>query len=193
MANTCSPFSSKRFPRSVFLFLALFLTSSCSFYYSPTRVPPRIALLNPLNDWLYRGPQPEEKEFEKLKQKGIKTVVNFRDEPKWIEWEKSKVEALGMKYVNLPWNIMKPADPKLMDRFFEVLSDPKNQPVFFHCKHGRDRSGVMATLALMRYEELSETEAREVALGTIHPHLRYQPFVNQKINFFVEHLRKKNR
>lgn len=185
MRNTLSSLFNLRSHRSRFaLALLLLLSSSCVLNYKPL---PDARLLTPLNDWLYRGAQPKkEQDFTQLKEVGIRTVVDFRDEPKWIQWEKQKVEALGMTYVSLPWSITGRVGPELLDRFFEILDNPRNRPVFFHCKHGRDRTGVMATLALMRYEKLSEEEARELALETILPHLRYRMFVNQKIDFFLK-------
>ena len=179
----------KPLSRIVPILLVPILFLSCSSIEGPTLRSHPVPLLNPLNDWLYRGPQPGENDFLQIRKKGIHTVINFRHEPKWIEWERGKVEALGMKYVSLPWSITKSVKPELLDQFFEVLDDPKNRPIFFHCHHGRDRSGVMATLAFMRYEKLSESQAREMALETIRPHLRYRLFVNQKIDFFVKYLR----
>ena len=170
--------------------VTVFFSFSQPLLYAASDDPPLYA---PLNDWLYRGGQPSDKGFEKLKKAGIRTVVNFRNEGKWIHSEKQKVEALRMKYVSLPWNIMRPVKPELLDEFFKVLDDPKNRSVFFHCEHGRDRSGVMATLALMRYEGLSEEEARGQALETIHPHFRYLYFVNQKIKFFLKERKDKIR
>lgn len=38
--------------------------------------------------------------------------------------------------------------PAEVKRFFEVLADPNNLPVLFHCAHGKDRTGVMAALVL---------------------------------------------
>ena len=146
----------------------------------------RVPTPNPLNDWLYRGAQPGESDFAMLKKKGIRTVVNFRNEPGWVEWERKKVEEAGMKYVSLPWSITRSVKPELLDDFFKVLDEPENRPVFFHCKHGRDRSGVMSVLALMRYEKMSEKEAREFTFETVRPHLRYLPFINQKIKFFLK-------
>jgi len=142
--------------------------------------------VSPVNDWLYRGPQPAEDFLAALRHKGIKTVVDFRDEPILNEREKKGAESLGMKYVGLPWNIKEPVDPALLDRFFEVLDERENRPVFMHCKHGRDRTGVMATLALMRYERLSEGAARGIALETIHPTPLRQGDVNEKIKFFLK-------
>lgn len=178
MRNTLS---SLRKPSLVFLSLLL---AACSFSYSYEGSKP--VPMTPVNGWLSRSGQPTAAEFETLKQKGIRTVVNFRDEPKWIEWEKRGVEGLGMNYVSLPWSIMGSVKPELLDQLFEVLNNPDNRPVLMHCKHGRDRTGVMTTLALMRYEKLPEARAREQALETVRPNLRYRMFVNQKIGFFIK-------
>ena len=180
MLNHCK--SRYRFTITLFL-AAIFCLSSINLWAATEKDLPQFA---PLNDWLYRGGQPTHEGLKQLQKRGIHTIVNFRDEKKWIEWEKKKVEALGMKYVSLPWNITRSVKPELLDEFFKVLDESGNRPVFFHCQHGRDRSGAMSTLALMRYNKLSEEEAREIALETIRPNFRYKYFVNKKIDFFVK-------
>ena len=90
-----------------------------------------------------------------------------------------------MKYVSLPWSIKGSVKPELLDQFFETLDNPRNRPVFFHCEHGRDRTGVMTVLTLMRYDQLNEEEAREKAFKIIPPHLQWKFFVNRKIKFFL--------
>ncbi len=166
----------------IFLAAVALVLSSC--HTTPSVY--KKARLDPLNEWLYRSPQPQEEDFSLMKSKGIRTVVNFRQEGGKIDWEKEKVEALGMNYVSLPWTIRRPVQPELLDEFFKVLDDPKNRPVLFHCKHGRDRSGVMSVLALMHYEKMPEEDARRLAFKKVPPHWRYRPFVNQKIKFLIQ-------
>jgi len=138
-----------------------------------------------VNDWLYRSAQPTKKGLEELKAKGVRTVINFRDEPQWQEREKNEVEALGMTYVSLPWSVWKGVKPELLDQLFEVLDRPENRPALIHCQHGRDRTNVMTVLSLMRYEKLTEDQARKTAFGMVRPHLQYWLFVNWKIRFFL--------
>lgn len=188
------PDGRRKFFRLVSLCFAVLCVSSCAVLDNPANATKKISHappFTPLNDWIYRGSQPDAATLAKLHAKGVRTVINFRDEPRWIQWEKERVEKLGMNYVSLPWNIWKPVKPELRDQFFKVLDDPKNRPVFFHCQHGRDRSGVMAVLALMRYEKLSEADARGLALETIRPNMRYAYFVDRKIDFFLKESEKK--
>jgi protein tyrosine/serine phosphatase len=175
--------SSSSDPFRVLLIFSLLSAVGCArFGRSPSPLP----RFDSLNRWAYRGGQPTEEGLVELKNRGIRTVINFREESEWVEWEKKEVEELGMNFVSLPWSVWRSVDPTLLDRFFAVLDDSESRPVFFHCKHGRDRTGVMSTLALMRYEKLSEVEARRKALGKIRPQLRYRCFVRRKINFFLK-------
>ncbi len=167
--------------RFLFVSLCLFLASPPAFSETSEEIP-RFA---EVNEWLTRGAQPTQEGLEELKARGVHTVINFRDEPKWIEWEKREVEALGMHYVSLPWTIWKSVKPELLDQLFEVLDRPENRPAFIHCKHGRDRTNVMTVLSLMRYEKLTEDQARKSAFEMVRPHLRYWFFVNRKIRFFL--------
>lgn len=138
-----------------------------------------------LDSWLARGGQPTEAGLVKLRENGFRTVVNFRDEPDWIAWEKNTVTKAGMNYVSLPWPIMGRPSAGLLDRFFLALDQPENRPVFFHCEHGRDRSGVMAVLALMRYRGMSEEAARREAFEKVPPHFGYRFLAGWRIREFL--------
>src|SRR3954470_16173398 len=53
-----------------------------------------------MDERFYRGAQPKEDEYNQLAALGIKTVVDLQEKPKG--YEKAAVEALGMRYVNIP-------------------------------------------------------------------------------------------
>jgi protein tyrosine phosphatase (PTP) superfamily phosphohydrolase (DUF442 family) len=53
-----------------------------------------------MDDRFFRGGQPKEDEYNQLAALGIKTVIDLQDDP--TGYEKQNVEALGMKYVNIP-------------------------------------------------------------------------------------------
>jgi len=107
--------------------------------------PPKnhIARFQKVADGLYRGGQPERLGFEYLKTSGIKTVINLRMEND----EEPMVRGLGMNYVHIPVNDMKPwskIPQSAIEQYFKVLEDPSNYPIFFHCQRGADRTGAMA-------------------------------------------------
>lgn len=185
MQNTWS-FLRRQPIQLAFLLAVLSLLSACSVHYDwGEPLFPNAPPLTAVNDWLYRGSQPTENTLKTLKGKGVKTIVNFRTEPGFIEWERREAESLGMKYISLSWEVNQSVDPVLLDRFFEILDHPENRPVFIHCKRGRDRTGVMTTLALMRYQKLPDPVAREIATETIRPTPFHAADVKKKIDFFI--------
>src|SRR5262249_78646 len=97
-----------------------------------------------LNKGLYRGGQPTLEGFQFLKQNGLKTIINVGGED---DYEARMVRRLGMQYIHipihqvLPWSQLHPDE---IAEFFELLDNPANYPIFFHCNGGADRTGALA-------------------------------------------------
>ena len=138
---------------------------------------------------LYRGGQPDEKGLELLKKMGIKKVINFRYEKCLIEKERQSVEALGMEYINIPWNIINFYDKELFNNFFEEIKDKNKRPVFFHCKRGSERTGVIAAAYKIKIQGLSLEEAIKDS-EKYNVKFIWRPFVNSKIKRFYEEFKK---
>jgi protein tyrosine/serine phosphatase len=88
---------------------------------------------------LYRGGQPTAAGFGFLKWRGIRTIINLREEFD----ERAVVEALGFKYVYIPLDAGDPIHERAIKTFLGTVNDPANQPVFVHCQRGSDRTGIM--------------------------------------------------
>ena len=97
---------------------------------------------------LYRGGQPTEKGFEVLKQRGIKTVVNLR-----MEYDEGDmVQKLGLNYIQIPIEEVRPwtqIPEAAVAKYFEIVNNPANYPIFFHCQRGADRTGALAAFYRM--------------------------------------------
>ena len=96
-----------------------------------------------VTDTLYRGGQPASAGFKALQQMGVGIVVNFRDEHGEIASEQREVEALGLKYVSIPWSGSdEPSDAQVV-QFLDLVRTNPTAKIFVHCKRGADRTGVM--------------------------------------------------
>ena len=73
-------------------------------------------------------------------------------------------------------------------QFLEILEDKSNYPVFFHCKNGRDRTGVMAALYYVKYEQLKREEAYNKSAEVFPPHSRWKAFGRAKFNLFYHQI-----
>src|SRR5260221_8315596 len=89
----------------------------------------------------YRGAQPMPEDFQSLKDLGVRTVIDLQDDP--TNYEKANVEALGMKYVNIPMSGYKKPKMSDVDTFLALVNNPDTGTIYVHCKAGIHRTGVM--------------------------------------------------
>jgi len=97
-----------------------------------------------MDDRFYRGAQPDESDYKDLKALGVKTVIDLTDSPK--DYEKRDVEALGMKYVNIPMSDSSSPKEDQINAFLKLVNDPATGTMFVHCAGGRHRTGVMGAV-----------------------------------------------
>lgn len=97
---------------------------------------------------IYRGAQPEAAGYATLQKMGIRTVINLRT----TLTEKQEVEAVGMRSIEVPLNILQDPDPEKIRKVVALMADPANQPVFVHCRQGQDRTGAVVAVYRMERE-----------------------------------------
>jgi protein tyrosine/serine phosphatase len=125
---------------------------------------------------IFRGGQPQRGGFELLKQRGVKTIINLRDEHD----ERKQVEALGFRYVYLPMDARDEVSASSIQMFLDTVSDPAQQPVFIHCRLGIDRTGFMVGLYRIAKQgwssEKAYDEARDIGMRWWYRGLKRQLF-----------------
>lgn len=99
--------------------------------------------------YLFRGGQPVKEGFYALKDLGVKTVVCLRWGKKVIAAEKASVESLGMTFVSMPLNYWNLPKQETVDHFLKLIDDESNHPLFVHCFHGSDRTGILIAIFRM--------------------------------------------
>ena len=84
-----------------------------------------------MDERFYRGAQPKEQDYKDLAGLGIKTVVDLRDDPE--SYEKREVEALGMRYINIPMSDTTYPERAQVDQFLKLIDDPASGKLYVHC------------------------------------------------------------
>ena len=110
-----------------------------------------------VSDGLFRGAQPTAEGLDCLKALGVKTIVNLRA---YHCDSKLSVREKGFEYVHIRFKTWRP-ELEHIERFLEVVADPARQPVFVHCQHGADRTGMMVAFYRMIAQEWSKEAAIE--------------------------------
>ena len=97
-----------------------------------------------MDERFYRGAQPKEGDYQSLAALGIKTVIDLRDEP--TAYERPAVEALGMRYVNIPMSDKHYPKAEQIETFMRLVNDPATGKFYVHCAGGRHRTGIMGAV-----------------------------------------------
>jgi len=139
-----------------------------------------------VSDQLYRGAQPTAEGLEGLKKFGVKTVVDLR-----AAHSDSGQLPGGLGFVRIPMRTWD-AEEDDMVRFLRVATDRKRGPVFVHCAHGADRTGLMVAVYRVAAQGWSKEDAiREMTKGGygFHPFWENIPAALRKLD--VEKLKAK--
>jgi Tyrosine phosphatase family len=110
-----------------------------------------------ITDGLYRGSAPSPKDVKHLKDKfGIKKIISLdEDTGNYID---RACKLLGIKHIMLPLNGKKgPLLNFLRQDLKKLLID--GGPTFFHCLHGKDRTGLLAALFKCKYMGMKPADA----------------------------------
>ncbi|HEX8747666.1 MAG TPA: tyrosine-protein phosphatase [Pyrinomonadaceae bacterium] len=135
------------------LIFALALTVSAQEAAGQGQTRVSIKNFGQMDERFYRGAQPGEEEFKELAALGIRTIIDLRADP--VDYEKSIVESLGMRYVNIPMVGKKYPTEEAVRQFLDVVNDPATGKFFVHCAGGRHRTGSMG--AVYRYTKYNWT------------------------------------
>jgi len=118
---------------------------------------------NRVNDTLYRGGQPTPRGLKSLKQLGIKTIINLRDDDDRARAEQNDAVAEGFRYFNLPLDRYGRPSDKQVAAILSIINAADNQPVFVHCHRGADRTGTIIAIYRIDHDGWSSEKAKEEA------------------------------
>jgi protein tyrosine/serine phosphatase len=164
---------------AIFTIFALTFISQAQDVASQNNDTVKIKNFGQLDERFYRGAQPKEQDYKDLAALGIKTVIDLTADPK--PYERSTVESLGMKYINIPMIERKYPTEEATKMFLKVATDPSTGKFFVHCAGGRHRTGAMG--AVYRYQfydwnfEQVYAEMKKFDFYTSWGHGAYKDFV----------------
>ncbi|NVN89830.1 MAG: tyrosine-protein phosphatase [Desulfuromonadales bacterium] len=178
--------------RILFVALATLIAAPCSIFAAPkesvtfpatARISERIYSLPGLDNagrvapGVFRGAQPGTGGYATLKAMGIRTVIDMRT----TESEKQQVEAAGMKAIVVPIEMNRNGLREKVDRVVALMADPANQPVYVHCRHGQDRTGIVVAAFRMKQQcwSLADAEAEMQAYGFNDVWVNFKKFIRQ--------------
>jgi protein tyrosine/serine phosphatase len=125
-----------------------------------------------VSDTYYRGAQPNAEGFARLKELGIKTVIDLRKDSRAEAPDQARTA--GLQYFNIPMKPSVAATAEQTSYFLRLVNDPANWPVYVHCKGGRHRTGALTAVyritrdgwtAEQAYEEMKRYDFNDGFFG----------------------------
>ena len=110
-----------------------------------------------VNEGIMRGGRPQLGDLKALKAQGVKTIINIDD----VDPSQERAEAikLGLNFIADPMSSFnKPKDAQV-NKILNLLQNKKLMPIFIHCKHGQDRTGMIMGLYRFRVDKWSSRKA----------------------------------
>src|SRR5215467_9235802 len=104
--------------------------------------PPQKFPFREVSVGIYEGSVPKkERDFEMLRDHGIRTIQSLRTLPWHISAESRKAEENGIGFVNtpVPASPFEPSEESIKAALL-ALHDPALRPIYIHCFLGRDRT-----------------------------------------------------
>jgi tyrosine-protein phosphatase SIW14 len=135
--------------------------------------------LHEVTPTLYRGAQPTAVGMRQLKALGIKTVLNLRS----FNSDKDELGDTGLGYEHIYMKAWHPEKEDII-RFLRITTDKDRTPVFVHCQHGADRTGLMCAIYRVAVCNWTKEEAiREMTQGGFGHHTIWKNLIK-----FIEDL-----
>ena len=127
---------------------------------------PGLPNLHGISGTLFRGAQPTAEGMKQLEALGVKTVISFRAHHS----DTDLLKGTKLTGISIPMNTWSPTEAQVV-QFLRVVNDPKQQPVFVHCQHGADRTGMMCAIYRVAVCGWSKEEAtKEMTQGGFNFH-----------------------
>jgi tyrosine-protein phosphatase SIW14 len=145
--------------------MALILLPALVFCLAGSRgLPPSEGITNfgRVNEFIFRGAQPDGPAVGHLKSLGVKSIINLRVTDENTKSEGLQALANGLVYTNVPLaGLGRPTDEQVAKIL--ALIDTLPKPVYVHCKHGCDRTGTVIACYRISHDHWTTDNALDEA------------------------------
>lgn len=119
----------------------------------------------PVSPGIYRGAQPTAENLAELKSSfGVRTILNLNNDRAAVAEEAAAAKRLGLNFLSHPMSGFWAPSDEQVDGILAILADKENYPIFVHCRHGEDRTGLIVGLHRVFHEGWTPAKAYDEML-----------------------------
>ncbi len=104
-------------------------------------------------------------DLDYLKTEGVKTILDLQMDEKDNFNEARAAKSRSIQVIHLPINPITGPDTKTVTKAMDTLNNQKLQPIYVHCEHGKDRTGLIIGLHRVIYQDFSPQVAMNEMLS----------------------------
>lgn len=112
-----------------------------------------------VTDTIFRGARLDEAGVAYLASINVKTILNLEDDDDAIAEEAELVKPYGIKVISDPMSGFWSPTNDQVQIAEAALIDPANQPIYVHCQHGEDRTGLIVGLYRVFQQQWTPADA----------------------------------
>lgn len=110
-----------------------------------------------VTDTFYRSERLTHADVARLRQLGVRTVINLRA----FHSDAEVLAGSGIRQVRIPLLTWKIDDAQIVHALAEIRAAQAEGPILLHCQHGADRTGLITAMYRMAYQGWSRQQALE--------------------------------
>lgn len=149
------------------IYSLLILFGSCAHVrHSQTADAPGETRISKVCEGIYRGPRLDD--LSELRRLKIRTILNLENNEGAIVKESALCRTLGIEVVNIRMSDISRPKPEDLIKAVKVMEDPLHKPVYVHCLHGQDRTGLVVAAYKIMHEGWSVARAYREAIDNGH-------------------------
>ncbi len=166
MTKNIISYNFPKIPAVVILFLIL---PSCAHLHTvqSTGIPHGVSSrVTKVCEGIYRGPRLND--LNQLKSFKVRTILDLENNTDAVNQEEAVAKRLGIEVINIPMSDITRPKPADLVKAVEIMEDPGLQPVYVHCLHGRDRTGLAVAAYRVLHDGWSLDRAYREAIDNGH-------------------------
>jgi DSP-PTPase phosphatase fused to NAD+ Kinase len=115
---------------------------------------------------IYRGPRLGN--LNELKSLRVRTILDLENSTEAVSREEVVAKELGIEVINIPMSEIARPSPADLVKAVKIMENPRLQPVYVHCLHGRDRTGLAVAAYRILHDGWSVDRAYREAVDNGH-------------------------
>jgi len=104
---------------------------------------------------------PPERLVDRVREYGIRTVIDLRRDPDEVVPERSALAEVGVRHLHVPSKQV-PTE-ETVKAFLEIMDHEEYRPVLIHCEHGEGRAPLFSAIYRIEYEGWPKDRARRAS------------------------------